>query len=258
VLSDGFSHDARNPLNAVIIHLEVLSDKLRRERGELPAHLEKNLKAIRDQVHRMDEFIRRFVDLAAPHRQSEPEFDLAQLLQSVVDQCAHHARLHRCELRAELTSGSRLLGSYSELGIALCLLITELIQGGAKRLLLRTEPPFALSPSTSTPEATSSSAGGAGRLRFSLEGEGLLAQEDRPHFGLEELRRIATSFGGLVLIEPGRLSFDIPAPRAEPDLRLVQPPDERAVDGSAAKETKTAAATTTAELGKPARVGGRS
>jgi hypothetical protein len=198
ILCDGFSHDARNPLNAVVIHLEVLRDKLRREQGAVPPAMEKNLKAIREQVHRLDELVRRFVEVAAPRRQHELEFDLAELVQSVVEQMLHHARLQRSDLRHEVQPGLRLAGSASELGVALALLLAEQLEAGQRRLLVRTE-----------------SAGGLCRLSV----EGTQAEASAP--SLQELQRLARVQGASLLLEPNRVLFEVPLPRAEPALRVV-------------------------------------
>ncbi|HXN41127.1 MAG TPA: histidine kinase dimerization/phospho-acceptor domain-containing protein, partial [Myxococcaceae bacterium] len=60
----GLLHDARNPLNALAINLEVLTDKLRQ--SEAPATGEKNVKAMREQIRRIDSMLRRFGDFLAP------------------------------------------------------------------------------------------------------------------------------------------------------------------------------------------------
>lgn len=197
-LCDGFSHDTRNPLNAVVIHLEVLSDKLKRSNnGEIPLGLEKNLKAIRDQVGRIDEMVRRFVELAAPHRQHEPEFDLGALVESVVAQCTHQARLARSELRAETSPGLRIAGSAAELGVALALYLMGQVEHGAKRLVVRTE-----------------SQGSRALLVF----EGTVAADRGASASLE---RVAESLSGSLAQQPGRTELALELGAAAPALRVV-------------------------------------
>ena len=197
-LSDGFSHDTRNPLNAVVIHLEVLSDKLKREHaGAIPFGLEKNLKAIRDQVGRIDEMVRRFVELAAPHRQHEPEFDLGGLVDSVVAQCTHQARLARSDLRGESTPGLRVAGSAAELGVAMSLYVMGQVEGGAKRLLIRTE-----------------SQGSRALLIF----EGTVAAEEG---SIAPLERVAATLSGSLNQTAGRTELALDLGPAAPALRVV-------------------------------------
>jgi len=59
-LMDSLLHDVRNPLNALSIHLEVLSEKLKADTGQVPPSQDKNLKAMRDQIQRVDAIMRRF------------------------------------------------------------------------------------------------------------------------------------------------------------------------------------------------------
>ncbi|MHA7631305.1 histidine kinase dimerization/phospho-acceptor domain-containing protein [Corallococcus sp. M7] len=61
-LMDSLLHDVRNPLNALAIHLEVLSEKLKGESGQVPATQEKNLKAMREQIARVDGLLKLFSD----------------------------------------------------------------------------------------------------------------------------------------------------------------------------------------------------
>jgi signal transduction histidine kinase len=196
LLSDGFSHDARNPLNAVVIHLEVLSDKLRREQGAVPPSIEKNIRSIREQVNRLDELVRRFVELAAPRRQGQEIYDLSALLQSVVEQCTHHARLQRCNLRAQIAPQLKLAGLASELGVALTLLLVGQMDEGQKDLRLSAEQ-------------------ADGQVVLTLEGSPMMAG----HPSLLELERLASALGGCTSAEGGRVTFRAPSPGSEPVLR---------------------------------------
>lgn len=196
-LCDGFSHDTRNPLNAVVIHLEVLSDKLRRENGgTVPPGMEKNLKAIRDQVGRIDEMVRRFVELAAPRRQHEADFDVSALVHSVVEQCTHQARLSRSDLRAEVSPGLRVPGSASDLGVALTLFLLQQVEAGAKRIVVRTE-----------------SSGGTAVLTL----EGTVASSEAATGGLSA---VASRFHGTLRTDAGRVELRL-SMASEPALRVV-------------------------------------
>ena len=64
-LMDSLLHDVRNPLNALSINLDVLTEKIRRELGEIPAAQEKNLKVMREQIFRVDAVLRQFADFMA-------------------------------------------------------------------------------------------------------------------------------------------------------------------------------------------------
>lgn len=107
-LTNGLAHETRNSLNALAIHLEVLSDKLR-EPGteEIPAHLEKNLQAARTQIRRLDDTLRRFGEFTAGRTESR---DLARLFANAQALCAYHLRRSGAELFFDLPEGVILEG----------------------------------------------------------------------------------------------------------------------------------------------------
>jgi len=89
-LSAGLVHEARNPLNAMAIHLEVLADKLRDpETGEVPAALSRNVEAARTQVRRLDELLRRYGEFAAGQGSGD---DLEACVRRAVALSEYHLR----------------------------------------------------------------------------------------------------------------------------------------------------------------------
>lgn len=104
-LMDGLLHDARNPLNALAINLEVLSEKLRAEDGEVPAAQERNLKAMREQIFRVDAILRRFAEFIAPRPSGGGELDLAETLEKAVEVVGHDSRKRRVRVRPVLEPG---------------------------------------------------------------------------------------------------------------------------------------------------------
>jgi len=108
-LMDSLLHDARNPLNALAINLEVLSEKLRGEGGLVPASQEKNLRAMRDQIGRLDAILRQFGDFMAPRAGSLGPVPLSEVVLRAVEVLSHESRRKRLKVRtaveAELTAG---------------------------------------------------------------------------------------------------------------------------------------------------------
>lgn len=97
-LSSGIAHEVRNPLNAMAIHLEVLSDKLRDVGGNLPGTVRPNLDAIRGQIHRLDGIIRLFSDFAQGRA---PSRELRDIIDGAVTLCSFPMR--RMGLEVELS-----------------------------------------------------------------------------------------------------------------------------------------------------------
>jgi signal transduction histidine kinase len=197
-LCDGFAHDSRNPLHAMVIHLEVLSDKLKRDHGEVPIHLQKNLKSMRDQVDRIDELIRQFVQIASPKRQSTPEFDGSALVKSVIGLCTHRARIQRADIRADLQDGIQIAANASDMAAPLTLALRDLLESGVQRIRVALW-------------------GDSGTVNLELEG-GPLAPGSTAVEGLEQL---AKTLGGHFEPSATGLRMRWPSAAASRDLRAT-------------------------------------
>jgi signal transduction histidine kinase len=102
-LVDGLVHDARNPLNALAINLEVLTDKISETSASAPT--EKNVRAMREQIARIDEILRRFADFLAPKPGGPAQARLSEIVQSAVEVTAHQARKKRIRVSAQVQPG---------------------------------------------------------------------------------------------------------------------------------------------------------
>jgi len=98
-------HDARNPLNAMAINLEVLHEKLKDETGAVDPALEKNLRAMREQVYRVDLTLRTFADFLINTPERLPDATLADVLPRAVEVLGHQARTGRVKLKLEMEPG---------------------------------------------------------------------------------------------------------------------------------------------------------
>lgn len=131
-LSAGMVHEARNPLNAMAIHLEVLADKLRDEvLGEVPAHLQKNLQAARNQIRRLDQILRRYGDFASG-RPTESQPDLATLWDQATGLCDYQVRRAGVRLDVEIPASIRPVGDAT----LLCQTLIELLLLGLAKSAL--------------------------------------------------------------------------------------------------------------------------
>lgn len=101
-LVDGLLHDVRNPLNAISIHLEVLGGKLRDDEGRVPPQLEKNLRAMREQVTRLDVLLRQFGDFLSQRPGSPQSIELSELVQRLIQVVGYAARTARVSLQSEV------------------------------------------------------------------------------------------------------------------------------------------------------------
>lgn len=95
-LAAGLAHDVKNPLNAMALQLALLTEKLAAMGDAAPA-ADSNLGALRDQIGRVNEVVRRYLDVAEP---SSPlgYTDLGALVSDAAHLFGHDARRKRVEL----------------------------------------------------------------------------------------------------------------------------------------------------------------
>jgi signal transduction histidine kinase len=96
----GVVHDVKNPLNAMSLQLAILSEKLGAAIGVAGPHLG----ALRDQVGRVNEVLRRFLEVSDPGAPMGYT-DLGALLQDGSALLVHEARRRRVELAVEIQRG---------------------------------------------------------------------------------------------------------------------------------------------------------
>ncbi|MET0402002.1 MAG: histidine kinase dimerization/phospho-acceptor domain-containing protein [Cystobacter sp.] len=106
-LMDSLLHDVRNPLNALSIHLEVLTEKLKVETGQVPPSQEKNLKSMRDQIQRVDGILRRFAEFIVSRPSGAGDVDLTETVTRAIEVLSHESRKRRLQVRPTLAPGVR-------------------------------------------------------------------------------------------------------------------------------------------------------
>ena len=124
-LMDSLLHDVRNPLNALSIHLEVLTEKLKVE-GQVPPSQEKNLKSMRDQIQRVDGILRRFSEFIVSRPGGAGEADLTEAVTRAMEVLSHESRKQRLQVRPSLAPGVRArLSDIGELGFLVVQALTR-------------------------------------------------------------------------------------------------------------------------------------
>lgn len=79
-LTSGVAHEVRNPLNAIVLHLEALKSKLPNASDDLKEHLA----VIAREIYRLDRVVRTFLDFTRPVRLNLQETDVNTLVDEVV------------------------------------------------------------------------------------------------------------------------------------------------------------------------------
>ncbi|HUF51863.1 MAG TPA: histidine kinase dimerization/phospho-acceptor domain-containing protein [Longimicrobiales bacterium] len=97
-LADDLAHEIKNPLNAIVINLEVL--KVRAARGDTTAAIER-VAVIEHEVRRLHHLMDRLLQLLRPESPDADSLALDQVLDEVLPLVEAQARLARNELSIE-------------------------------------------------------------------------------------------------------------------------------------------------------------
>ena len=113
-LMDSLLHDVRNPLNALSINLDVLTEKIRRELGEIPAAQEKNLKVMREQIFRVDAIMKQFAEYLAPRPDPTPAaIDASEVIKTTLSVLGHECRRQMIKVRQMIEPDLKVHGAGS-------------------------------------------------------------------------------------------------------------------------------------------------
>jgi signal transduction histidine kinase len=79
-LTSGVGHEVKNPINAIVVHLELLKNKLSGASAPAVRHLE----VIDSEIHRLDRVVQTLVDFSRPVELDLREHDLRQVVGEVL------------------------------------------------------------------------------------------------------------------------------------------------------------------------------
>ncbi len=79
-LTSGVGHEVKNPINAIVVHLELLKTKL----GSTPTPANRHLDVIDSEIHRLDRVVQTLVDFSRPVEVRLVECDLREIVTDVV------------------------------------------------------------------------------------------------------------------------------------------------------------------------------
>ena len=79
-LTSGVGHEVKNPINAIVVHLELLKNKL----GDTPTPATRHLEVIDSEIHRLDRVVQTLVDFSRPVEVRLVEWDLRNVISDVV------------------------------------------------------------------------------------------------------------------------------------------------------------------------------
>ncbi len=97
-LTSGVGHEVKNPINAIVVHLELLKAKL----GEAGAPAAKHLEIIEAEIHRLDRVVQTLVDFSRPVELQLREQDLGAVIADVLALARDELTLHNVKLASHM------------------------------------------------------------------------------------------------------------------------------------------------------------
>jgi signal transduction histidine kinase len=99
-LTRGVGHEVKNPINAIVVHLELLKTKL----GDASAPAVRHLEVIDAEIHRLDRVVQTLVDFSRPVELQLREQELRPVIADVLALAAEELSTHNVTLVSRLTS----------------------------------------------------------------------------------------------------------------------------------------------------------
>jgi signal transduction histidine kinase len=78
-LTSGVAHEVKNPINAIVVHLELLREKMH----EIDPDTRRHMDIIGSEIHRLDRVVQMLVDFNRPLELRLTDFDLRRLIEDV-------------------------------------------------------------------------------------------------------------------------------------------------------------------------------
>lgn len=97
-LTSGVAHEVKNPINAIVVHLEVLRQKLEQVDPDTRRHMD----VIGSEIQRLDRVVQTLVDFTRPLELHLEEMDLRRVLDDVVSLAEPEAQLHGVSIERQL------------------------------------------------------------------------------------------------------------------------------------------------------------
>jgi signal transduction histidine kinase len=91
-LTAGVGHEVKNPINAMVVHLELLRGKLMGQQGEAFAGAQRHVEILAGEMDRLDRVVQTLADFSRPMELRLREHDLRQVVGAVIELTAAEMR----------------------------------------------------------------------------------------------------------------------------------------------------------------------
>jgi signal transduction histidine kinase len=126
-LTSGVGHEVKNPINAIVVHLELLKNKL----GESNSPAARHLDVIDAEIHRLDRVVQTLVDFSRPVELQLKEQDLRQPIGDVLALALDELSTRNVTLESTLASNPLIANVDADL---LKQAVINVIQNGAQAM----------------------------------------------------------------------------------------------------------------------------
>ena len=200
-LTGGVGHEVKNPINAIVVHLELLRNKISGPDAPALRHLD----VIQSEIHRLDRVVETLVDFSRPVELTLEDEDLRQLTSSVLTLASAEMAAQNVSLETELSKRAVVVRVDADmLRQAILNVVLNASQampnGGTVRVSLREESRFAVLSIADTGE------GIAREILPRIFDLYFTTKRDGNGIGLAMCYRIVHLHNGLIEVEsePGR------------------------------------------------------
>jgi signal transduction histidine kinase len=100
-LTRGVAHEVKNPINAIVLHLQLLQNKLQQVDPDTRRHMD----VIGNEIHRLDRVVQILVDFTRPRDLHIEDIDLKRLLDDVLVLATPEAEQHGVAIVRDLAQG---------------------------------------------------------------------------------------------------------------------------------------------------------
>jgi signal transduction histidine kinase len=144
-LTSGVGHEVKNPINAIVVHVELLKSKLAGASAPAARHLD----IIEAEIHRLDRVVQLLVDFSRPVELRLREQDLREVIESVLTLSAAELSTHNVTLETHIPDKPLMVNIDSDLLKQAALNVIQngaqaMPQGGWLRVILEEERKFAV------------------------------------------------------------------------------------------------------------------
>jgi signal transduction histidine kinase len=126
-LTSGVGHEVKNPINAIVVHLELLKNKLGDGNPQAGRHLE----VIDAEIHRLDRVVQTLVDFSRPVELQLREQDLRQVIGDVLTLATDELSTRNVNLQSSIASNPLIANVDADL---LKQAVLNVIQNGAQAM----------------------------------------------------------------------------------------------------------------------------